>query len=313
MFGNNLYRHALKMGRLISALLALLLASASLSAQQQWLDYRTDGIPRTPDGKPNLSAPTPRTPDGKPDLSGVWAVQGSNYVKGTGGEGTNEIGGQAANGQSANNYAGNVDLFERRSLFLNLGWAVQGGIPYKPGVQEHARALADPSTGKTEEPHSVCLPDGFMVEHTWDAQLRKIVQTPKLLVLLMEYNSMYRQIPLDGRPLPVDPDPAWSGYSTGHWEGDTLVVQSSGFKDGQWLDTAADPFGETTKVTERFRRPDFGHLQIDVTIDDPTFYTKPWNVKVNEVYAADTDLLEFICLENEKDIQHMKAGANKGK
>ena len=296
MLGNNVFPHGLKMGRPISTLIVLLWASVSLPAQ--WLDYATPGIPRTRDGKPNLAAPAPRMPDGKPDLSGVWAVQGSNYVKGT-------------EGQSTNNDAGNVDLFERRNLFLNLGWAVQGGIPYKPGVQEHAKALADPSGGKTAEPHSLCLPDGFMVEHTWDAQLRKIVQTPKLLVLLVEYNSMYRQIFLDGRPLPVDLDPAWSGYSTGHWDGDTLVVQSAGFKDGQWLDTAADPFGEATKVTERFRRPDFGHLQIDVTIDDPKSYTKPWSVRVNQVYAADTDLLEFICLENEKDLKHMSAGAEK--
>jgi hypothetical protein len=300
MFGNKLSPHALKMGRVISALLVLLWASASLSAQ--WLDYPTSGIPRTPDGKPNLLAPTPRTPDGKPDLSGVWAVQGSNYVKGAGGQDTPGV-----NGTNIDQ----GDLDARRSLFLNLGWAVQGGIPYKPGVKEHAHALADPSTGKTQEPHSLCLPDGFMVEHTWDAQLRKIVQTPKLLVLLVEYNSMFRQIFLDGRPLPVDPNPAWSGYSTGHWEGDTLVVQSAGFKDGQWLDTAADPLTDAAKVTERFRRPDFGHLQIDVTINDPKAYTKPWNVRVNQVYAADTDLLEFICLENEKDIKHMEAGAKK--
>src|ERR1051326_6725092 len=297
MFGNKLYPHALRMGRAISALVVLLWASSSLSAQ--WVDYRTDGIPRTPDGKPNLSAPTPRTPDGKPDLSGVWAVVGNNYVKASTGQ------------QDTNNDGRDVDLFARRDQFLNLGPSVQGGIPYKPGVREAARALADPSSGKIGEPHTMCLPDGFMVEHTWGNQLRKIVQTPKLLLLLVEYNSMYRQIFLDGRPLPADPNPAWSGYSTGHWEGDTLVVQSSGFKDGQWLDTAADPFGETTKVTERFRRPDFGHLQIDVTIDDPKSYTKPWNVTVNQVYAADTDLLEYICLEGEKDQKHMQAGAEK--
>ena len=300
MFGNNVFPHGLKMGRPISTLLVLLWASVSLPAQ--WLDYAAPGIPRTRDGKPNLSAPAPRMRDGKPDLSGVWAVQGSNYVKVTGGQ-------QSTNIQGTDIDTG--DLYARRNLFLNLGWAVQGGIPYKPGVQEHAKALADPSGGKTEEPHSLCLPDGFMVQHTWDNQLRKIVKTPKLLVLLVEYNSMYRQIFLDGRPVPVDPNPAWSGYSTGHWEGDTLMVQSAGFKDGQWLDTAADPFGETTKVTERLRRPDFGHLQIDVMIDDPKSYTKPWSVRVNQVYAADTDLLEFICLENEKDIQHMKAGAEK--
>ena len=300
MFGNNVYPHGLKMSRPISTLLVLLWASVSVSAQ--WLDYPTPGIPRTRDGKPNLSGPAPRMPDGKPDLSGTWAVQGSNYVKGTGGQ------------QSTNIPGTNIDaddLYARKNLFLNLGWAVQGGIPYRPGVQEHARAPADPSGGKTGEPHSLCLPDGFMVQHTWDNQLRKIVQTPKLLVLLVEYNSMYRQIFLDGRPMPVDPNPAWSGYSTGHWEGDTLVVQSAGFKDGQWLDTAADPFTDAAKITERFRRPDFGHLQIDVTIDDPKVYTKPVNVRVNQVYAADTDLLEFICLENEKDIKHMAAGAEK--
>lgn len=300
MFGNNFYSHALKLGRAISVLLVVLWASASLSAQ--WLDYPSQGIPRTPDGKPNLSAPTPKTPDGKPDLSGVWAVQGSNYVKGAGGQDTPGVNGTTID---------QADLDARKSLFLNLGWAVQGGIPYKPGVKEHAQALSDPSTGKIQEPHSLCLPDGFMVEHTWDAQLRKIVQTPKLLVLLVEYNSMYRQIFLDGRPLPVDPNPAWNGYSTGHWEGETLVVQSSGFKDGQWLDTAADPLTDAAKITERFRRPDFGHLQIDVTIDDPKAYTKPWNVRISQVYAADTDLLEFICLENEKDIKHMEAGAKK--
>src|SRR5438105_4963921 len=188
MFGNNLYPRALKMSRPISALLVLLWASASLSAQQQWADYPTTGIPRTPDGKPNLSAPAPRTPDGKPDLSGLWAVEGNNYLKAS-------TGGQ----QGTNNDARDVDLFARRDLFLNLGPSVQGGIPYKPGVKEAARALADPSTGKTAEPHSRCLPDGFMIQHTWGNQLRKIVQTPKLLLLLVEYNSMYRQIFLDGR------------------------------------------------------------------------------------------------------------------
>jgi hypothetical protein len=306
MFRNNVYPHALRLGRSLGVLLVVLWASASLSAQ--WLDYPTPGVPRTPDGKPNLSAPTPRTADGKPDLSGVWAVQGSNYVKGTGERDANTAGTNRPIGDVALDTG---DLYARRNLFLNLGWAVKGGIPYKPGVQEHAHALSDPSSGKVEQPHSLCLPDGFMVEHTWDAQLRKIVQTPKLLVLLVEYNSMYRQIFLDGRPLPVDPNPAWSGYSTGHWEGDTLVVQSSGFKDGQWLDTAADPLTDAAKVTERFRRPDFGHLQIDITIDDSKAYTRPWNVTVNQVYAADTDLLEFICLENEKDVKHIEAGAKK--
>ena len=150
-----------------------------------------------------------------------------------------------------------------------------------------------------------------MVQHTWGNQLRKIIQTPKVLLILLEYNAMYRQIFTDGRPLPSDPNPAWNGYSTGKWEGDTLVVESSGFKDGQWLDTAGDPFTDAAKVTERFRRPDFGHLQIEITVNDPKAYTKPWTVTVNQILAADTDLLEFICLENEKDIKHMNAGAER--
>ena len=270
------------MDRSIPAFFVLLSTSLSLSAQ--WLDYRTPGVPRTPDGKPNLSAPAPKTPDGKPDFSGVWAVVGNDYVRGSTGR-------------------------QGNSQFLNIGGSVKGGLPYKPGVAEMVKARDLPP--KTTEPHSLCLPDGFMVQHTWDNQLRKIAQMPGLLLILVEYNSMYRQIFLDGRPLPVDPNPAWSGYSTGHWEGDTLVVQSSGFKDGQWLDAVGNPFTDAAKITERFRRPDFGHLQIEVTVDDSKVYTKPWTVTVNQIYAADTDLLEYICLENEKDIKHMNAGTEK--
>jgi hypothetical protein len=278
------------MHRSISTLFALLSASVSLYAQ--WLNYPTPGMPRTPDGRPNLSAPAPRTADGKPDLSGVWAVA-------TGG---------------SEGYA--LDPTIRQSgpnQFLDIAPDDKGQpyhrLPYKPGMAELAEARANPP--KTTEPHSLCLPDGFMVQHTWGNQFRKIVQTPGLLVILLEYNSMYRQIFLDGRPLPADPNPAWNGYSTGKWEGDTLVVQSAGFRDGQWLDTAGDPFTDVAKVTERFRRLDFGHLQIEITVDDPKAYTKPWAVTVNQVLAADTDLMEFICLENEKDIRHMNAAAEK--
>jgi hypothetical protein len=238
------------MGRPISAFLVLLSTCVSLSAQ--WLQYPESGIPRTPDGKPNLSAPPPKTVDGKPDFSGVWAVANSELAP------------------QSNRQAG-------PNQFLNIAPDDKGQpyhrLPYQPGMAEMAKARDAPP--KTTEPHSLCLPDGFMVQHTWGAQLRKIVQTPKLLLLLVEYNSMYRQIFLDGRPLPTDPNPAWNGYSTGRWEGDTLVVESSGYKDGQWLDTAGDPFTDAAKVTERFRRPDFGHLQIEITVNDPKAYTKP--------------------------------------
>ena len=276
------------MNRLILVFVILLVSCVSLSAQ--WLNYPAPGIPRTPDGHPNLSAPTPKTPDGKPDFSGVWAVAAGNYVP-------------------------SVQDSRRAGpdQFLDIAPDDKGQpyrrLPYQPGMAEMAKVRDTPP--KTTEPHSLCLPDGFMVQHTWGNQLRKVVQTRGLLLILLEYNSMYRQIFTDGRPLPTDPNPAWNGYSTGKWEGDTLVVESSGYKDGQWLDTAGDPFTDAAKITERFRRPDFGHLQIEVTVDDPKAYTKPWTVTVNQVLAADTDLLEFICLENEKDIKHMNAAAEK--
>jgi hypothetical protein len=152
-----------------------------------------------------------------------------------------------------------------------------------------------------------------VIRHTWPGEVKKIVQNPGLLLILNEYNKSYRQIFTDGRPLPKDPQPAWDGYSTGKWDGDTLVVETTGFLDGQWLDTEGTPLTDAAKMTERFRRANFGHLEVDVTVDDPKAYTKPWNIKVNFALAADTDLLEFICLENEKDIKHMNAAAGVAK
>jgi hypothetical protein len=263
------------MDRPTSALLVLLSTSVSLSAQ--WLNYPTPGIPQTPDGKPNLSAPAPKTPDGKPDLSGVWEVQNK------------------PNGPSS---------------FVDIAPDENGKpyhrLPYRPGMAELAQAREAPP--KTNEPITRCLPTGILVQHTLraaDAGVQKIIQTPRLLLILFEYNTMYRQIFTDGRPLPTDPQPAWNGYSTGKWEGDTLVVESSGFKDGQWLDAVGDPFTDAAKITERFRRPDFGHLQIEITVDDPKAYTKPFTVTVNQILEADSDLIEMICAENEKDIKHM--------
>jgi hypothetical protein len=253
-----------------SIVLSVIAISAPLPAQ--WLNYPTPGIPRLPDGKPNLSAPTPRTADRKPDLSGVWELENPG-----------------------------------QSQFINIAPSVQGGLPFRPGVADLMKARnADP---KTDEPITRCLPVGVVIRHTWPGEVKKIVQNPGLLLILNEYNKSYRQIFTDGRPLPKDPQPAWDGYSTGKWDGDTLVVETTGFLDGQWLDTEGTPLTDAAKITERFRRANFGHLEVDVTVDDPKAYTKPWNVKVNFAFAADTDLLEFICLENEKDIKHMNAAA----
>lgn len=254
----------------------------ALPVSAQWLNYPTPGIPRTSDGKPNLSAAAPRTADGKPDLSGIWDMD--NKVP------CPPEGCQCELGQQ----------------FLNIAWGLKDGLPYKPGIKEMARARTKPP--KVDEPITRCLPIGIVERHT-EPRLRKIVQTPGLLLILNEYNASYRQIFTDGRPLPVDPQPSWDGYSIGKWEGDTLVVETSGFRDDNWLDAFGDPMTDAAKITERFQRPDYGHLQIELTVDDPKAYTKPWMVKLNQVLVPDTDLIDFICLENEKDRAHMAAGA----
>jgi hypothetical protein len=247
----------------------------------QWLHYPTPGMPRTADGKPNLSAPTPRMADGKPDLSGVWDGDHKPACPPRG-----------------------CDDNQTVREFLDIGATLKDGLPYKPGMAELAKARREPP--KTDEPITRCLPVGIMERHT-HGTYRKIVQVPGLVVILNELNKSYRQIFTDGRPFPDDMQPAFDGYSIGKWEGDTLVVQTTGFKDGIWLDAFGDPMTDAAKVTERFRRVDFGHLQIEVTVDDPKAYTKPWTITLYQIIAPDTDLIDYICLENEKDIQHMVA------
>ena len=256
----------------------LLLTCSPLSAQ--WIDYPTPGLPRTPDGKPNLAAPAPRKADGKPDLSGVWDAQDKVPCA---------PGGCACPAQQ----------------FLNIAWGLKDGLPYRPGMAELAKARQQPP--KIDEPLTRCLPVGAVERHTLPT-LRKIVQAPGLLLILNEYNLSYRQIFTDGRPLPVNPKPTWDGYSSGKWDGDAMVVESIGFRDGNWLDAFGDPITDAAKVTERFRRIDYGHLEIEITIDDPKAYTKPWTFKLNQVLVPDADLLEFVCHEGEKDIKHMLAG-----
>jgi hypothetical protein len=137
-------------------------------------------------------------------------------------------------------------------------------------------------------------------------QPRKIIQTPDVIVILYEGNSGVRQIFLDGRPLPgKDAEPWWYGYSTGKWDGDTLVVETAGFKPDGWLDINGSPLTDAAKMTERFRRVDYGHLEIDITVDDPKAYTKPWTITVRQHITVDAEMIEFICGENERDVRHM--------
>jgi len=155
-----------------------------------------------------------------------------------------------------------------------------------------------------DSPTTHCLPAGVPRMHT-QPEFKKYVQLPVLLVIMIEYNATYRQIFLDGRPLPADPQPSWNGYSTGHWEGDALVVETNGLRD-MWLDLAAgNPITEAAKVTERFRRLNYGNMEIELTVDDPKAYTKPWTVKLNQYIVLNTEMLDYHCLENEKDAAHM--------
>ena len=245
--------------------LAVLLATA---VSAQWINYPTPGIPRTADGKPNFAAPTPKTADGKPDLSGLW-----------------EPASKGADPQ-----------------FLDVAKNVKGGLPFQPWAAELVKARR--ADENKDDPDGHCQPLGLVKMHLHPYP-RKMIQVPGLLLILFERNTEYRQIFTDGRPLPEDPQPGFNGYSTAKWDGDTLVVQSIGFKDGLWLDISGTPLTDAAKVTERFRRPNFGNLEIEVTVDDPKAYTKPWSIQVNQTIALDTDMLEFVCKENEKDVPHL--------
>jgi hypothetical protein len=259
--------------------LPLLLMALGTTAASQWLSYPTPGIPRLPDGKPNLAASAPKAADGKPDFSGIWEPIASLNLEKVSGAGYSE-------------------------QFVNLGSGLPGGIPYTPWAADLVKARN--ANLRRDDPGTHCLPIGPTLLHTTPA-LRKIVQTPGLLVILNERDVSYRQIFTDGRPLPIDPQPAWNGYSSGKWEGGALVVATGGFRDGNWLDRNGSPLTDAGKLTERFRRPDFGHLEIEVTVDDAKAYTKPWTVTLKQRIVGDTDLLDYVCLENEKDTQHLVA------
>ncbi|PWU05448.1 MAG: hypothetical protein C5B51_14390 [Terriglobia bacterium] len=258
----------------VTAVLFLL----AVSADAQWINYPTAGVPRSPSGAPNLAAPAPRTADGKPDLSGLWVDEENRPCP-----------------------PYNCDDMLTSQQFWDIGWGLKGGVPYQPWAADLIKQRA--AANGREDPTGHCLPGGIVKLHS-DPLYRKIVQVPGLLVILNERNASYRQIFTDGRPLPQDPQPAFNGYSTGKWDRDTLVVETNGFREGTWLDRKGSPLTENGKVVERFRRVNFGRLEIEITVDDPKAYTAPWTVQLNQNLKLDTELLDYICLENEKDVAH---------
>jgi len=256
----------------------------------QWLHYPTADVPRTADSKPNLAAPTPRLPDGKPDLSGIWHTSVKNPCN------------------VVNQFIPCGIEIGGSPLALDLGANLPGGLPYQPKALEMVKQRA--ASNSKDDPHVRCLPDN--PPRPWGMpHMTKAVHTPKLLVLLYEVNAMYRQIFIDGRPLPADMTPGWNGYSTARWDGDTLVVQSAGFRDDMWMDMRGSPVSDVAKLTERLRRPNYGTLEVELTVDDPKNYTTPWTVKMTQAIQLDTELIDEFCLENEKSWQRMQPGGDR--
>ena len=248
--------------------MVLALSGLCVPLAAQWFNYPTLGIPRTPDGKPDLAAPAPRTADGKPDLSGLW---------------------QPASGGAD-------------PQFSDIAKETKDGLPFQNWAADLVKARR--AVNNKDDPDGHCQPLGTIKMHLHPYP-RKILQLPGLMVILYERDTVYRQIFTDGRPLPVDPQPSFYGYSTAKWEGDTLVVQTNGFRDGLWLDISGTPLTDAAKVTERYHRPNFGKLDIEITVDDSKAYNKPWTIQVHQSLAVDTDLLEFFCQDNEKDARHL--------
>lgn len=262
--------------RLIAAA-AIIIVTLPSSVLAQWLNYPTPGVPRTADGKPDMAAPTPRTGDGKPDLSGMW-----------GWETRDNCGARCTDSQISRE-------------FLNIAASLKTPLPYKPGVADLVKFRTE---AQDLDPNARCLPRG--APRIWtDDYYKRIFHAADRLIILTERNMQYRQIFIDGRALPDDPNPTWNGYSTAKWDGDTLVVQTAGFKDDLWLDARGNPLTGTGRMIERIRRPNYGTLEVELTIDDPTSYTAPWTVTLRQPLVLDSELLDYYCLENEKSLQHM--------
>ena len=257
----------------------VLLAATSPAVFSQWLDYPTPGVPKTPDGKPNLAGPAPRSADGKPDSSGMW--------------------GWINIGTPCGAHCLDTQI-SRESI--NIAATLKDLLPYQPWAAELVKKRR---VEQGLDPNVHCMPRD--AARIWtDDYYKRIFQVPGRVIILTERNMQYRQIFTDGRPLPKDPNPTWNGYSTGHWEGDTLVVETSGFRDDLWLDASGNPLTEEGKMTERIRRPTYGNLEVEITINDPKAYSAPWTVKVNQPLVLDSELIDYYCLENERDSVHMR-------
>jgi len=245
---------------------ALVLAAAPSLAFAQWLDVPTPGIPRLPDGKPNLTAPAPRMSDGRVDISGIWQPTSRQFLS-----------------------------------IVSAGFDGKE-LPFQPWAEKLYQQRR--ATESIDDPTGNCIPGGLPRSDAVPYPF-KIINADKMVIILYEAVHGYRQVFTDGRDLPKDPNPTWMGYSIGHWEGDAFVAQTAGFNDHGWIDNDGRPATDAERVTERFERKDFGHMNIVITVDDPKAYTKPWTVTEVFKLLPDTELLEYVCGENNKDLKHL--------
>jgi hypothetical protein len=259
-------------------ILKLLILASGVALQAQWLNLATPSVPRNKDGSPNLTAPSPRSSGGKPDLSGIWLAERNRPCPADG--------------------CPDMDIGQE---FINIGWSLKEGLPYQPWAAKIAKERSA-ENGK-DDPGSHCRPTGIVKMHT-SPFFRRIVQTPGLMLIVTERDAENRRIFTDGRTLPVDPAPTPNGYSIGKWVGDTLVVESKGFSDGEWLDRGGSPLTGEATITERFHRVDYGHLEIGITVNDPKAYTRPWTITLKQHIALNTELIDYFCMENERDTSH---------
>jgi hypothetical protein len=259
------------------------LTSSAHVAFGQWVTYPTPNVPRLADGKPDLKAPAPRQPDGKPDFTGFWQPDRLR-------ECTPDLGLRVRLTQPCK--AGETVTVP------NGPASVPGGLPLQPWAAELVKQrTADLSK---DDPHPRCQPDNYPRVY-WLPHYTKIFHVPGEVLMLNEWNAQFRQIYTDGRPLPELQHPIYSGYSIGKWDGDTFVITTKGFRDNDWLDTPGNPITSAASMTERITRPNYGTLNLVITIDDPKGYTKPFTIDMNMKIMIDTQMIEEFCLENERD------------
>ena len=274
--------------------LFILFIVLAAGAHAQWLNFKTPGTPRTPDGKPDLAAPAPRALDGQPDLSGVWMHVLTSVAE------MKRLYGQRIDEAIAVDVPGMEIGTQHRYAFNILLDFPPKESPMRPAAAEAMRRLS-----ATNDPTKVCTEIGGIPLNDLLSEPIKIVQSPRMTIMLYEVGNVHRQIYTDGRDLPTEFDlPAFLGYSIGRWEGDTLVVETAGFNDRTALDLMGHPHSDALRVVERYRRRDFGRMDVEMTFDDPKMYTKPFTIKIPHNLLADADIFESFC-ENEKDSVHL--------